>query len=87
MDTKRRQYFQCENALGETLALGIFYDEENVQLTWRRSVGFTQEQYHSIAKMFGVEPGVTCVKLVPQPNPTTYAHDTLETIVIKETQE
>ena len=90
---KRRQHFQCEDSTGGILAFGVFYNEENVQLAWRQSVGWTQEQYHSIAKMFGVEDGVTCIRLV-----STYPHyrpipvetdiydfdDELETIILKE---
>ena len=68
MNDKRRQPIQVENALGEILAEGIYYDEMNVQLTWRRSVGFTQEQHHSIAMLFGVEPGATCVRITEKNN-------------------
>lgn len=66
MNDKRRQRLQVEDAQGNVLALGIYYDEDNVSLTWRRSVGFTQEQHHSISKMFGVEPGATCVRILEE---------------------
>ena len=65
MSTKRRQHFQVEDSHGELLAFGVLYDEENVQLAWRKSVGWTQEQHASIAKMFGIEEGVECIRLRP----------------------
>lgn len=64
MDAKRRQWFQCEGADGGILAFGVLYADGNVQLTWRRTIGYSAEQHHSIAQMFGVEEGVRAVRLV-----------------------
>ena len=64
MDSKRRQPFEVRSDSGELLAMGLLYDDGNVQVIWRASVGWTAEQYHSIAQMFGVEVGVTTIRLV-----------------------
>ena len=89
MNTKRRQHFQCEDIDGEILAFGILYDEGNVTLNWRKTTGWTQEQHHSVAKMFGVEDGVTCIRLVstyphyrPIPAPD-HTEDDFDTVVIE----
>ena len=67
---KRRQPFQCEDANGNILAFGVLYADSNVQIHWRISIGWTAEQFHSIANMFGLEVGVVCVRLVDElPSP------------------
>ena len=91
-DTKRRQHFQVEDICGDILAFGVLYDEGNVQLAWRHSVGWTQEQHASIATMIGIEAGMKCIRLLPHApyyrtddTGTDYTDDMeLETIIIKE---
>lgn len=63
MDTKRRRYFQLENADGKRLADGILYDEGNVQILWRDDCGHTAEQYASINLVLDLVPGVTVLRL------------------------
>ena len=63
-DEKRRQPFEVRDAAGKLLAMGVFYRDGNVQVLWRKSLGWTGEQHHSIANMFSVEDGATMVKLV-----------------------
>ena len=63
---KKRQPFVVENVRGELMAMGVLYDDGNVQLNWRKSLGWTAEQMHSIEKVFYCEVGVTCVCLVDE---------------------
>ena len=63
---KRKQGFVVENSDGELIAMGHLYDDGNVAVQWRRAVGFTSEQYHSIALMFGIEWGATGVRFVDE---------------------
>lgn len=63
MDTKRRRYFQLENADGKRLADGILYDEGNVQILWRDDCGYTAEQYASINLVLDLVPGITVLRL------------------------
>ena len=69
---KQRTPFVCEGSDGFVLAFGNLYEQGNVQVLWRKSTGWTGEQYHSIAQMFGVEPDVCCVRIVDR-LPTVYA--------------
>lgn len=64
VDSKRRQPFEVCDDSGELLAMGLLYDDGNVQVLWRQSVGWTAEQFHSIANMFGIESGATTVRLL-----------------------
>ena len=64
MDAKRRQPFEVRNASEELLGYGLLYDDGNVQILWRRSIGWTAEQLHSIEKVFGIEEGATVVRVV-----------------------
>lgn len=63
-DTKRRQPFIVEGTAHQLLATGILYEEGNVQLEWRASIGWTAEQFHSIEKVFHCEPDVQCIRFV-----------------------
>ena len=60
---KRRQPFEVYNDTDELLAFCVLYDDGNVQIYWRKSLGWTAEQYNSIEKMFGIEQGATTVSL------------------------
>lgn len=64
VDSKRRQPFEVRSDSGELLAMGVLYNDCNVQVLWRKSVGWTAEQYHTIAQMFGIEVGASVVCLV-----------------------
>ena len=61
MQEKRRQPFGVWSTKSELLAMGVLYDDGNVQVLWRKSLGWTGEQFHSIAQMFGVESGARVV--------------------------
>ena len=68
---KRRQPFEVRDANRQLLAIGVLYDDGNVQVYWRKSLGWTGEQHSSIANMFGIEAGANTVSLVetlPIPN-------------------
>ena len=90
MGNKRRQHFQCEDSRGGILAFGVFYNEENAQIAWRDSIGWTQEQIQSLSKLFGIEAGVTCIRLTdgyPKVRPMPgyiYENTELDTIILKE---
>jgi len=64
MDTKRRRCFQLEDDKGNKLASGIIYDEGNVQVMWRKDIGWTAEQYSSINPVLDLMPGVVLIRLL-----------------------
>lgn len=66
MEQKRRQPLIAEDAGGNILAMGVLYSESNVQLTWRRSLGWTGEQHQSLTNLFGIEEGVRAIRLVTE---------------------
>ena len=59
MKTKRRREFQLLSAQGEPLASGVLYDEGNVQVLWRADIGWTAEQYASVAFVLDLMPGIS----------------------------
>lgn len=63
---KRRRPFVVEDFVGTLVAMGVLYDDGNVQVLWRKSLGYTGEQYHSIAQMFGIEEAACAIRLVPE---------------------
>ena len=63
---KRRRPFVVEDFVGTLVAMGVLYDDGNVQVLWRKSLGWTGEQYHSIAQMFGIEEAACAIRLVPE---------------------
>lgn len=63
---KRRRHFVVEDSAETILAMGTLYDDGNVQVLWRKSIGWAGEQYHSIAQMFGIEETACTVRLVPE---------------------
>ena len=76
---KRRQPFEVRNAAGKLLAMGVYYRDGNVQVLWRKSLGWTGEQHHSIANMFSVEEGATMVRLVDKlPKPPLNLTDVID---------
>lgn len=46
------------------VATGVLYDELNVQVLWRRDIGWTAEQYASIATLYGLVPNVKSIEVL-----------------------
>lgn len=63
MDEKRRRTFQLEDNNGNVLAIGVLYDEGNVQVLWRVDCGYTAEQYASINPILDLMPGIVVLRL------------------------
>ena len=66
-DTKRRRPFFLYDAYNNPKAYGILYDEGNVQILWRSDIGWTAEQYASIALVLELMPDITTLKLKGTP--------------------
>lgn len=66
MGEKKRQPFEVRNDGGELLAMGVYYVDGNCQVYWRKSLGWTGEQFHSIEKMFFIEEGATTVRFTDE---------------------
>ena len=74
-DTKRRRTFKVyrelrtvnedggELILSDLVAHGVLYDEGNVQVLWRKDVGWTAEQYANIAQVFGIVDAANTIKI------------------------
>ena len=58
MDSKRRRKFFLYDKQNYPKAMGLLYDEGNVQVLWRSDSGWTAEQYASIALVLDLMPGV-----------------------------
>ncbi len=63
MDEKRRRTFHLEDNNGNVLAIGVLYDEGNVQVLWRIDCGYTAEQYASINPILDLMPGIVVLRL------------------------
>ena len=63
---KGRQMFIVESGDGEVLAKGVLYDDGNIQILWRKSIGWTGEQHYSIERALWCEVGATCIRLVDE---------------------
>ena len=63
---KRRRPFVVEDFIGTLVAMGVLYDDGNVQVLWRKSLGWCGEQYSTIAQMFGIEEAACAIRLVPE---------------------
>ena len=66
MDTKRRRKFvgyiqTCESK--SKACEGLLYDEGNVQVLWRSDIGWTAEQFDSVARVFDLLPGLNRVDI------------------------
>lgn len=55
---KRRLDFKLETYPGEILVMGVLYPEGNVQVSWRKSIGWTAEQYSGIGQVLNCEEGM-----------------------------
>ena len=74
-DTKRRRTFKVyreirtvnedggELTLSDMVAHGVLYDEGNVQVLWRKDMGFTAEQYDKIGQVYGIVEGANSIKI------------------------
>ena len=74
-DTKRRRTFKVyrelrtvnedggELTLSDMVAHGVLYDEGNVQVLWRKDMGFTAEQYDKIGQVYGIVEGANTIKI------------------------
>ena len=58
MNNKRRRPFTLRNAYGIIIAEGIVYDQGNVQVLWRKDLGWGGEQYQTMANVLDLIPGV-----------------------------
>ena len=61
MNEKRRRRFvgyQRHARMPVKRCWGVLYDEGNVQILWRSDIGWTAEQYASIASAFGLVKGL-----------------------------
>ena len=68
---KRRQPLVVEDSRGNLLAMGVLYNDGNVQILWRRRLGWTGEQFNGLQNLMGIEDGATAIRLVPElPTPS-----------------
>jgi len=42
---------------------GVLYDQGNVQVLWRSDIGWTGEQYQTIANVFGIMSGMNKLEI------------------------
>ena len=63
---KRRQPLVVEDSHGNLLAMGVLYNDGNVQIFWRRSLGWTGEQWNGLQNLLWIEGGATTLRLVPE---------------------
>ena len=56
---KKRIPLTVENNTGIVLAYGTLYQQGNVQLTWRKDIGFTGEQYYNIAPLLNISTRIS----------------------------
>lgn len=61
---KRRRNFILYDDYNYPKAKGLLYDEGNVQILWRSDIGWTAEQYSSIAIVLDLFPGICTLKFV-----------------------
>ena len=55
-EKKKRRKFELLSESGIVIATGICYDEYNVQILWRSDIGWTGQQYHSVAQVLNLTP-------------------------------
>ena len=55
---KRRRKFVLYDRYNYPKARGLLYDEGNVQILWRSDIGWTAEQYSSIAIVLDLIPDI-----------------------------
>ena len=51
---KKRRPFTLRNAYGIIIAEGIVYDQGNVQVLWRKDLGWGGEQYNSLHNVLNI---------------------------------
>ena len=69
LDEKRRRVFNVycgADALvrGDRFAHGVLYDEGNVQVLWRKDVGWCAEQHANLYSVFGLVDGANIVEIL-----------------------
>lgn len=62
-DEKVRKQIVVSNENGEILAKGVYYRDGNVQILWRKDIGWTSEQYDSIANLIGILEGANTIQV------------------------
>ena len=82
MDTKERRHIEVQDINERLLAFGVLYQEGNVQLHWRTSIGWTAEQFQSIAPLLGIEPNA-CILIVTDSERRKHCVDTVHAITDK----
>ena len=61
---KRRRAFELLDENQHQIALGIAYEEMNVQLHWRSDIGHTAENFSSIAHVLYLMPNMKYFKWI-----------------------
>ena len=61
---KRKIYIQIHNH-EKLVAHGQLYPEGNIQINWRADRGWVQEQYASLANIYGILPNVRAIYFYP----------------------
>ena len=55
---KKRRPFSLRNKYGVMVATGVVYDQGNVQVLWRKDLGWGGEQYQTTANILNLMPDV-----------------------------
>ena len=67
MKNKRRRIFK--GYIGHRMVChGVFYDQWNIQVLYRKDVGWAGEQYNSIHYVFDLMPGLNKVNIAKNIN-------------------
>ena len=61
---KRKTYIQIHNH-EKLVAHGQLYPEGNIQINWRADTGWVQEQYASLANIYGIAPNIRAIYFYP----------------------
>jgi hypothetical protein len=67
VDTKRRRKFFLYDQYNYPKAMGLLYNEGNVQILWRSDIGWTGEQYNDIRLVLDIREGITQLKFQDTP--------------------
>lgn len=61
---KRRRIFKVYTTKGkELVASGVLYEEGNVQVLWRKDIGYTSEQYSGLYFVLGIVPDANTIEI------------------------
>ena len=64
MDNKRRRAFELLDENQHQIALGIMYEEMNVQIHWRSDIGHTSEQLSNVGLALIMMPNIKYFKWI-----------------------